>query len=190
MPGPLYGPTTGGGSDWFAAQPPPPAVAAPPAPGAGPTPGGPAPDPLQQLQTSPGYQFRLSEGAKALERSAAARGTLLTGGTLKGLQRYAQDYASGEYQNRYNQLFGLAQLGQNSAAMTANQNANYANNAGNLITQQGNAQSAGTMAGANAASNAINSGQNLAQMYYLSRLYGGGTGTVMSGGAGGYPGAT
>ena len=31
----------------------------------------------------PGYQFRLSEGQKALERSAAAGGSLGSGGTLK-----------------------------------------------------------------------------------------------------------
>ena len=59
-------------------------------------------DMLGALQTSPGYQFRLAEGLKGIERGAAAKGTLLTGGTLKALTRYGQDYASNEYQNRYN----------------------------------------------------------------------------------------
>ena len=54
------------------------------------------------LTQDPGYAFRLSEGMKALERSAAARGGLLSGGTLKGIQRYGQDLASQEYQNAYN----------------------------------------------------------------------------------------
>jgi hypothetical protein len=54
------------------------------------------------LTQDPGYAFRLSEGMKALERSAAARGNLLSGGTLKGIQRYGQDLASQEYQNAYN----------------------------------------------------------------------------------------
>ena len=50
----------------------------------------------------PGYAFRMSEGMKALERSAAARGGLLSGATLKGTQRYGQDLASQEYQNAFN----------------------------------------------------------------------------------------
>jgi len=50
----------------------------------------------------PGYAFRMSEGLKALDRSAAARGGLLSGGTLKGIQQYGQGLASGEYQNAFN----------------------------------------------------------------------------------------
>jgi len=56
----------------------------------------------EDLQTDPGYGFRLSEGLKALERSAAARGGLLSGGTGKALTRFGQDFASQEYQNAYN----------------------------------------------------------------------------------------
>jgi hypothetical protein len=48
-------------------------------------------------EQDPSYQWRLAEGQKALERSAASRGTLRTGGTLKALTRYAQDAASQEY---------------------------------------------------------------------------------------------
>lgn len=54
----------------------------------------------------PGYQFRLAEGQKILERSAAARGNLLTGGTAKALNRYGQDFASNEYGNVYNRALG------------------------------------------------------------------------------------
>jgi hypothetical protein len=50
----------------------------------------------------PGYQFRLQQGMDALQRSAAAQGNLLTGGTLKDLTNYAQNYASNEYSNVYN----------------------------------------------------------------------------------------
>src|SRR4029453_14092195 len=95
------------------------------------------------LEQSPGFQFRLGEGLKALEKSAAARGTLLTGGTLKGLQRYAQDFASNEYQNRYNQLLGLGQLGlgygQLGSRAAPQQGllwSQYANQAGNLLGGQ------------------------------------------------------
>lgn len=57
---------------------------------------------FQFSQDDPSYQFRLAEGQKALERSAAARGILQTGGTLKALTRYGQDAASQEYQAAFN----------------------------------------------------------------------------------------
>lgn len=56
-------------------------------------------------QNDPGYQARLKLGTDALQRSAAARGGLLTGGTAQGLNQYAQDYASNEYGNVYNRAF-------------------------------------------------------------------------------------
>ena len=45
---------------------------------------------MDQFQADPGYGFRLAEGQKALERSAAARGGLLSGATGKNLLRYGQ----------------------------------------------------------------------------------------------------
>lgn len=45
----------------------------------------------------PGYQFRLDQGQAALAASAAAKGTLNSGGTLLGAQKFGQDYASGEF---------------------------------------------------------------------------------------------
>jgi hypothetical protein len=66
---------------------------------------------MEGFEGSPGYQFRLGEGLKALERSAASRGTLLTGGTLKGLERYGQNLASQEYANEYARRLGETQLG-------------------------------------------------------------------------------
>ena len=160
--------TPGGGDDWFSQQGDPLA----PQPGA-PPPGGLVPDPQQQmaaLRQAPGYQFRMTEGINALQHAAASKGTLLTGGTLKGLNRWAQDYASGEYQNRYNQLFGLAGLGANAAGAQAGQNANYASNAGDLMTQVGNANAAGQVGSANAINQGIGGATNIAQMYFLSRL--------------------
>lgn len=53
-------------------------------------------------QNDPGYQFRLAQGNQALQNSAAARGGLLSGGTAKALNDYAQGSASQEYGNVYN----------------------------------------------------------------------------------------
>lgn len=55
-----------------------------------------------KFEADPGYQFRLSEGMKALDRTAAARGNLLSGSTLKGAMTFNQGMASQEYQNAYN----------------------------------------------------------------------------------------
>src|SRR5262252_1477698 len=129
------------------------------------------------LANTPGYQFRLGEGLRALQNAAAARGTLLTGGTLKGIQKYAQDVASTEYGNRVNQLMSLSQLGANAAGGAGTAAGAYGRSAGDLLTQQGNAASAATMGGANAYANAINAGlQNAQSMYLLSQLGGGGGG--------------
>lgn len=61
----------------------------------------------EEALASPGYQFRLGEGTKALERSAAAKGTLRTGGTLKDIMDYGQKTAADEYAN----VFGRALQG-------------------------------------------------------------------------------
>ena len=85
----------------------------------------------EALQNEPGYQFRLNEGNKAIDRAAGARGMRYSGATLKGLQRFAQDYASNEYQNaydrdedtktrQYNFLAGPANLGMGASGTIAN----------------------------------------------------------------------
>jgi hypothetical protein len=48
-------------------------------------------------QNDPSYKWRLAQGEQALQRSAAARGALTGGGTMKALTRYAQGAASQEY---------------------------------------------------------------------------------------------
>jgi len=56
-------------------------------------------------QNDPGYMARMQMGQQALERSAASQGSLLSGGFQKSLNRYAQDYASNEYQGAYNRSY-------------------------------------------------------------------------------------
>lgn len=66
------------------------------------------------LQMDPGYAWRLSEGTKALERSAAARGGLQGGGTLRALAGYSQGLASQEYQSAFNRAAETFKLNQSS----------------------------------------------------------------------------
>jgi hypothetical protein len=109
----------------------------------------------------PGYDFRMQEGQKALERSAAARGGLQSGGTMKALAKYGQDYASNEYGNAYNRfnadrdrrfgrLSSLAGMGQNAANQMGVAGQNYANQAGANTMGAANASGAAGMASANA----------------------------------------
>jgi hypothetical protein len=105
----------------------------------------------QSMYNDPGYAFRLNEGIKALDRSAAARGGLLSGAQLKAVNRYGQEYAANEYGNAFNRqqlerasilnplqsLSGQAQTSANTMSQAA----------GNL----GAGESAALMAGGNAA---------------------------------------
>jgi len=99
-----------------------------------------------KFKTDPGYAFRLSEGIKGLNNAAAARGGLLSGGTLKATERYAQGLASQEYQNAYNRyntdynmrlgpLQTLAGYGQGATNNLTNTTGAYgANQAENIAT--------------------------------------------------------
>lgn len=108
---------------------------------------------MQDFQQDPGYQFRMQEGTKALEKSAAARGGLNSGATLKALGRYSQDLASQEYGNaynryntdrttRFNMLSGLAGSGQTAVGQVGAAGQNYANQYGQNVTGAANAQAA------------------------------------------------
>jgi hypothetical protein len=107
------------------------------------------------FQQDPGYAFRQSEGMKALERSAAARGNLLSGSALKGIQRFGQDLASQEYQNAFNrfQVERAAKLNPLQSLMGSGQSA------ANVMT------GAAGQAGQNEASNIYNAGQARASGY-------------------------
>ncbi len=119
-----------------------------------------------QFQQDPGYAFRQSEGMKALERSAAARGMLSSGSTLKGIQRFGQDLASQEYQNAFNryQVERSAKLNPLQSLMGSGQSATNVmtgaagqmgqNEASNLYNA-GQARASGYVGSANALSNAL-----------------------------------
>jgi hypothetical protein len=53
------------------------------------------------MQNDPGFMERLKLGTDAIQKSAAARGSVLTGGTAKALDTFGQDYASNEYGKVY-----------------------------------------------------------------------------------------
>lgn len=108
--------------------------------------------------TSPGYQFRMDEGNRAIQGSAAAKGGLLTGGTLKDILRYSQGVAADDFNDQFNRQMAVAAGGQQANTTTGQLGANAANNVSSLMTQQGNARASGYMGQANAWTGAL---QNL-----------------------------
>lgn len=117
---------------------------------------------MGSLQDDPGYQFRMDQGQKALESSAAARGGLMSGNTGVALAQYGQNYASNEYQNaynrfnnnqtqRFNRLASIAGIGQKAN----DQSIGIGNNMANTMEGIGNAQAAATIGAGNAWSGAL-----------------------------------
>lgn len=83
---------------------------------------------LEEAQNQPGYSFGLQQGEAALQNSAAARGTLRTGGTLKDLFNYANNAATQNYGNVYGQ--DLSTFNTNEANRAQAYNTNYGVSAG------------------------------------------------------------
>jgi len=121
---------------------------------------------MSDFQADPGYAFRLSEGQQALDRSAAARGGLISGGALKAATRYGQDMGSQEYQNafnryqtnRSNQLQPLGNLMASGQSAASNQGAAagaYGTNAGQAYMAAGQAIGAGQLGVGNTINNAL-----------------------------------
>lgn len=108
---------------------------------------------MADYQQDPGFDFRMKQGQKALERSAAARGGLRSGATLKALTQYGQDFASNEYGkaydrfnqnqgNRFNRLSSIAGFGSTANAQNAAASQNYANQSGANTMASGDSQAA------------------------------------------------
>jgi len=104
----------------------------------------------KNMEMDPGYQFRMKQGQNALQSSAAARGGLNSGATMKALQRYGQDFASNEYSNAYNRNYArlsqLAGLGANASQNLMGAAGNYGTQVSGNLIGLGNANAAAQMA--------------------------------------------
>lgn len=140
---------------------------------------------------SPGYEFRLAEGEKAILRNAAATGGTQGGRTLKALTRFGQDYATNDYDNflaRYYQSLtpyqSMAGIGLTTASQAASQGNAVGAAVGQNMINAGNAQAAGIMNSSNAItgnlSNASSSGVN---NYMMWKYLNGGAGAAGAAGA-------
>jgi hypothetical protein len=145
-----------------------------------------------EFKADPGYGFRFSEGQKALERNAAARGGFMSGAALKAATRFGQEMGSQEFGNAYNraltgyntdvarenQLYNrqaalsgigqtatnlVGQAGQNYATSAGGALGTYGTNVGNLITGAGAAQAAGQVGMSNALTGGLGTYLNYTQ---------------------------
>ncbi|MES2958515.1 MAG: hypothetical protein V4792_10015 [Pseudomonadota bacterium] len=91
------------------------------------------------IVNDPGYKFGLDQGVQALDRSAASRGGLYSGATIKAGQRYGNDYAQTKLNDSFNRLTTTAGLGSTATASNTSAGNNYGNQVGNNITSLGDA---------------------------------------------------
>lgn len=132
----------------------------------------------QDLQSEPGYQFRLDEGIRAINNMAANRGSLDSGETLKALMKFGQDYAGNEYQNafnrdaankerKFNMLSGVSGTGQVTATNLGQFGQNTAGQIAENYLGAGNARAAGQVARGAGWANTLN---DVGSYYRLQNL--------------------
>ena len=137
---------------------------------------------MPQFEADPGYQFRMAEGVKALERSAAARGLLQSGTTLKGITQYGQNVASDEYQNAFQRYLAqreasmepyryLTGIGQAAAAGQATNIGAAGSNLAELAATRGNINAQSAIGSANAYGGALNTLAQGALSYAANQPY-------------------
>jgi hypothetical protein len=145
---------------------------------------------MDQFTADPGYGFRLKEGQKALERNAAARGGLISGGALKAAQQYGQEMGSQEYMNAFNRyqaeraarlnpLQSLTGMGQTTAQQIGSAGRSMAANVGEAIGSGAAARASGYVGGANALTSGLGT--------YLNYRQGQNMVNALQRGGGGYP---
>lgn len=137
---------------------------------------------MEQFEQDPGYAFRLREGLKALDRTAAARGGLLGGNQLRGVTQFGQELASQEYGNAFNRyqaeraarlnpLQSLVGMGQTTASTLAGQAGQLGQSVGANMIGAGNARASGYMGVANALTSGLGQYLNYSQGQDLLQAY-------------------
>lgn len=107
-------------------------------------------DPFADFIKSPGFNFRVQEGVDALDRSAAARGQLLSGQQRKEVLDFGQNLASAEFNSFVDRLASFAGIGQTTGAQIGQLGANAALAQGSFIQQAGGQRASGLIGAANA----------------------------------------
>lgn len=148
---------------------------------------------LEEAQQTPGYQFALQQGLKAVQNSASARGLGASGAAMRGAADYSTGLADSTYNNvfsralstfntnygsaanRVNRLWSLVGSGQNAAATTGQLGASAMNSIGDAMMGGANAAAAGQVGSSNAISGALGS---IGNSFMLNQLLSGRSGST------------
>ena len=124
---------------------------------------------MDRFKASPGYQFRQSEGLKAIDRLASARGYMGSTRAAREAQRYGEGLASQEYGDYVRRLSNMAGMGGQQIGTGVSALGGSANLAGNLGASQGATLS---NLGANLGTTAMGMGDARASGYISGGAYG------------------
>jgi hypothetical protein len=94
---------------------------------------------MSTYQTSPGYQWQMNEGLRAVDAGAAARGFTRSGAALKAEQTFGQGLANSDFGNYWNRLQQLSGSGLSAAGGIANAATGGAANIANVDVGQAGA---------------------------------------------------
>jgi hypothetical protein len=141
------------------------------------------------FENSPDYLYAKQQMTQGLDRSAAARGRLYSGGYGVDLSGHLNGLASQNLGTYRNFLAGLAHEGQASAAGVGAAGMSMANSIGQLYGNMGDAGAYGAMGSANAWANALNgASRSIGDVWNTSRSsYGGGGSDASAWGGGQQP---
>ena len=103
-----------------------------------------------RFRETPGYQFRMDEGLKAVARGNAASGRYHSGAGAKAMMRYGQGMASAEFGDYANRLAGLVGMGQQATGMGVQAGAAHAANVGKIAMKGAAGQGSAMMKAAGA----------------------------------------
>jgi hypothetical protein len=114
---------------------------------------------------SPDYQFALSQGEKASQAGAAAKGNLWGGGQTADAIQLGQGLATQYANNYWNKISGVAGQGLSAANSLAGYGQQNANAQGGYLQNSGQAQASGDVGQANAYSNTLGQLGNIYGQY-------------------------
>ena len=136
---------------------------------------------LAAFRRSPDYEFARTEGTRGLEFTAAGKGGLLGGNTLRDLSTFNQGLATQNFGNYFSRLLELSKFGQGSASALAGQGGKLSD----LAMAKGQADASGIVGMTNAATSGITGGtQNLMLWNLLNKGNSSAYGNLQPGGSG------
>lgn len=126
---------------------------------------------MGNFQASPGYQYQLEQGIRAIDNSASANGMLNSGSRMKALQDRGNSLAAIDFGTYYNRLAGLTGLGQNAAAGVGNTGTQVSQMGTQTAAGQAQTQTSAATAQNSIYGNAIQGVGNAANNYANNQLY-------------------